>query len=264
VSLFSDVERNLDLRFRKWTEKIFGASQSDDLVLLRRAVLDQIESKVTTIRRGKRLFPYNRLRIRFTATDSARRELLNAAFGKNLLEDIRECLSRTGSDVPAGLSLDVETVEVGPEPFEILYEVRNAVGASATHEPARLEVVSGKANREFVLLDTPRLGIGRLAEIVDRQERIVRRNELVFDESLDELNSSVSRAHAHIVFESGAGEYRIYDDSSEYGTRIFRGGRSIQVPASSRGERLVPGDEIYLGRVRLRFDIPNTVRSVHS
>jgi FHA domain len=257
MSLFSHVEKNLDLRFRKWTEKIFGASQSDDLVLLRRAILDEIESKVTTIRRGKRLFPYNHLRIRFKAADSARRELLIAAFGENLLEDIRECLSRTGCDQPAGLSLDIETIEAGPEPFEILYEVQNAAAATGIHQPACLKVVSGKANREVAVLDGPRLDIGRLAEIVDRQERIVRRNDLVFDEILDELNSSVSRAHAHIVFEPAAGEYRIYDDSSEYGTRIFRGGRSIQVPPGSRGERLVPGDEIYLGRVRVRFDMPS-------
>ena len=264
MSLFSDVERNLDLRFRKWTEKIFGASHSDDLVSSRRAILDEIESRVTTLRRGKRLFPYNHLRIRFNAADNARRELLIAAFGENLLEDIRECLSRSGCEAPAGLSLDIETVDAGAKPFEILYESRNAAAAPSIHEPAGVTVVSGKANREFVLLDSPHLNIGRLTEIVDKQERIVRRNDLVFHESLDELNSSVSRAHAHIVFESAAGEYRIYDDSSEYGTRVFRGGRSIQVPPGSRGERLVPGDEIYLGRVRLRFDVPNTARPVQN
>ena len=36
---------------------------------------------------------------------------------------------------------------------------------------------------------------------------------------------------------------------------IFRDGRQIEVPAGNRrGERLRPGDEIYLGRACLRFE----------
>jgi hypothetical protein len=51
------------------------------------------------------------------------------------------------------------------------------------------------------------------------------------------------------------GEYRICDDESEYGTRVFRDGRSIEAPAGNRrGELLRPGDEIYLGRACLRFE----------
>jgi hypothetical protein len=49
--------------------------------------------------------------------------------------------------------------------------------------------------------------------------------------------------------------YRICDDGSEFGTRVFRDGRQIEVPAGNRrGERLRPGDEIYLGRACLRFE----------
>ena len=64
---------------------------------------------------------------------------------------------------------------------------------------------------------------------------------------------TVSRRHAHIRLEGG--EYRICDDESEFGTRVFRDGRAIEVPAGNRrGEKLRPGDEIYLGRACLRFD----------
>ncbi|HVN07018.1 MAG TPA: FHA domain-containing protein, partial [Bryobacteraceae bacterium] len=74
----------------------------------------------------------------------------------------------------------------------------------------------------------------------------------------DEANATVSRAHAHIRFNAPSGEYRICDDESEYGTRIFRDGRSIEVPAGNRrGERLRAGDEIYLGRACLRFEQPS-------
>jgi hypothetical protein len=61
------------------------------------------------------------------------------------------------------------------------------------------------------------------------------------------------KEHAHIRLDDG--EYRICDDASEFGTRIFRDERSIDVPSGNRrGERLRPGDEIYLGRACLRFE----------
>ncbi len=67
------------------------------------------------------------------------------------------------------------------------------------------------------------------------------------------FNATVSRRHAHI--RSAEGEYRLSGDGSEFGTRIFRDGRSIEVPSGDRrGERLRPGDEIYLGRACLRFE----------
>jgi hypothetical protein len=51
------------------------------------------------------------------------------------------------------------------------------------------------------------------------------------------------------------GEYRLSDDGSEFGTRVFRDGRSLDVPTGNRrGEKLKPGDEIYLGRACLRFE----------
>jgi hypothetical protein len=51
------------------------------------------------------------------------------------------------------------------------------------------------------------------------------------------------------------GEHRLSDDASEFGTRIFRGGRPLDVPTGNRrGEKLKPGDEIYLGRACLRFE----------
>ena len=78
----------------------------------------------------------------------------------------------------------------------------------------------------------------------------MRRNDVVFEEGADEANATVSRRHAHIRLEDG--DYRICDDGSEFGTRVFRDGRSIEVPAGNRrGEKLRPGDEIYLGRACL-------------
>jgi hypothetical protein len=121
--------------------------------------------------------------------------------------------------------------------------------------PARLVVMRGKAAMETYALDKPRTNIGRMQELTDSEQRVVRRNDVVFDEGEDEANATVSRAHAHIRLETPAGEYRICDDESEYGTRIFREGKSIEVPAGNRrGERLRAGDEVYLGRACVRFE----------
>lgn len=254
MSLFSEVEKTLDLRFRRWTEKIFGPNRSDDLVLLRRAILDEIGSKIETIGRGERIFPYNHLRVSLVSPDRGRRELLETAFGEGRLQtDVRERLAEAGYHAPAGFSVDLETVESGAKQFEIFYKVRNSTSSAVNRAPARLEVVGGKADGESFLLDAPTTNIGRLPEVADQRERIVRRNNIVLYEDTEAGNATVSRAHAHIGFNLQTGEYRIYDDSSEHGTRIIRGGRPIEVPAGSRGERLMVGDEIYLGRVRLRF-----------
>jgi hypothetical protein len=253
MSVFSQIEKTLDERFRKWTEKIFGASQSDGLVLSRRAILDEIISKVETAGRGRRIFPYNDLRVRLVASDSGRRELLAAAFGEGRLEtDVREYLLQTGAALPRGLSLDLEIAPEGAKAYEISYGVRTQ--APPGRAPATLKLVSAGSSQEYILVE-PRTNIGRSGELVDQRERILRRNDVVLTEGPGDVNSTVSRAHAHIVFDPATGEHRIYDDASEHGTRIFRRGRSIQVPPGSRGERLLSGDEIYLGRVRLRFEV---------
>jgi hypothetical protein len=65
-----------------------------------------------------------------------------------------------------------------------------------------------------------------------------------FEEGADEANATVTRGHAHIRFDATVGDYRICDDCSEYGTRIFRDGRSIaggQAEAASRKLGTVPG-----------------------
>jgi hypothetical protein len=239
MSLFSEVEKNLDLRFRKWTQKVFGASESGDLVLLWREILDEVLSKVQMVRPGERVFPYHRLHVRLIAATRDRRDLLAAAFGEGRLQtDVAECLAGSGCEVPAGFSLDIETTEAGAKPFEIVYQLR-----SAPVEHASLQIVGG----DTVLMDRPNTNIGRVPEVADHRDRVVRRNDIVLKED------AVSRAHAHIVFNAEAGEYRIYDDASEHGTRIVRSGRSIEVPPGYRGERLKAGDEIYLGRAVLRF-----------
>jgi pSer/pThr/pTyr-binding forkhead associated (FHA) protein len=135
-------------------------------------------------------------------------------------------------------------------------KIESVAKIAATPEargPARLVVVKGKAGKTEYTLEKPRTNIGRLAELTDAEQRVVRRNDVVFEEGDDEANGTVSRRHAHIKLDGD--EYRVCDDESEFGTRIFRDGRPIEVPAGNRrGERLKSGDEIYFGRACLRFE----------
>jgi len=241
MSLFSDAEKNIEGKFRKLTERVFGPATSGDLVLLHRAILEEIEARIQTVSRGRRIFPYNHLRVRLASPDPA------------LEQDVREFLHGAGCEIPAGFAVEIETCEPGPKGFEIGYET---VVAERSTTPATLRVVRGKANAESFVLDQQRTNIGRREELTDSLQRVIRRNDVVFEEGADEANATVSRGHAHILRNSEAAEYRICDESSEYGTRIFRDGRSIVVPpGSTRGERLRPGDEIYLGRACLRFEV---------
>jgi FHA domain len=280
MSFFSEVEKTIERTFRKWTERAFGPAQSDELLLVHRAILEEIDGKIQIIQRGQRLFPYNHLRVRLVSPEADRRALFQAAFAQDrrLEGDIRESLKAAGCELPAGFAVEVETAAEGAKGFEIEYSIRETatettreiaaadVRAAVAEAPAapepkpqtapgRLVVARGKAAQESYSLEKPRTNIGRMEELTDSQQRVVRRNDIVFEEGGDDANATVSRAHAHIRFDSAAGEYRLCDDESEYGTRIFREGRSIEVPAGNRrGERLRPGDEVYLGRACVRFE----------
>jgi pSer/pThr/pTyr-binding forkhead associated (FHA) protein len=270
MSLFSDIERTIERGFRHWTERVLGEARSDELVLVHRAILEEIEGKIRVAARGRRIFPYGRLTVTLASEDAERRAVYQAAFaeGGRLESDMRQALEAAGCELPAGFAVEVRTVESGAQPFAIEYAAAPASPAApvpaaeapreeprpvAVAGPARLVVVKGKAGREEYTLDKARTNIGRLAELTDSEHRVVRRNDVVFEEGGDEANGTVSRRHAHIRLE--AGEYRVIDDESEFGTRVFRDGRPVEVPAGNRrGERLRPGDEIYLGRACLRFE----------
>jgi FHA domain len=259
MPFFSEIEKAIESGFRRWTERAFGPSQADDLVLIHRAILEQVAGKIQVAGRGKRVFPYPRIVLTLISSDPDRRALYQSAFGEKIEGAIREALSASSCEIPRAFSVEVRTAETGPEtspdtsqaPFLIEYALDRPAPAPVT--PARLIVIRGKAQQAEYTLDKPRVNIGRLAELTDSEQRVVRRNDVVFEEGADEANATISRKHAHLRREDN--EYRICDDGSEFGTRVFREGRSIEVPSGNRrGERLRSSDEIYLGRACLRFE----------
>jgi len=267
MKLFSDIENTIERGFHHFAERVFGEAESDELLLVHRAILEEIGGKVQTLARGKRVFPYSRVSVTLASANPDRRAVYQTAFaeGGRLEADIRDALEGAQCGLPRGFSVEVkaEECEIGAKPFAIEYGLDAVAPGPAPQPqsqpqpasvgPGLVLVVKGKAERSEYPLQKARTNIGRLAELTDAEQRVVRRNDIVFEEGADEANATVSRCHAHIRLD--AGEYRICDDESEFGTRVFRDGRPIEVPAGNRrGEKLRPGDEVYLGRACLRFD----------
>jgi len=255
MSLFSKIEESIERGFRKWTERMFGPADSGELLLVHRAILESIASRVQTVARGKRVFPYGHVTVTLVSADPDRRALYQTAFGEGgrLESDVIEALDSAECETPRGFGVEVKTSETGEKNFTIEYSVEAKGAAEPARGAGRLMVVQGKTAQAEYALEKALTNLGRMAELTDTEHRVVRRNDVVFEEGGDERNATVSRRHAHI--RRDAGEYRLCDDGSEFGTRVLRDGRAIEVPAGNRrGERLRAGDEIFLGRACLRFE----------
>jgi pSer/pThr/pTyr-binding forkhead associated (FHA) protein len=137
---------------------------------------------------------------------------------------------------------------------------RVAEGAPPAPAPApvprlKLTVVTGKASQRTQMFSGGRIDIGRRSEVLDAKYRVVRTNHVAFEEDGPEANRSVSRRHAHVTYDQQAAGYRLHDDRSVHGTSLLRGGRTIVVPAGSRGVRIESGDEIIVGQARIKVTL---------
>ena len=259
MSLFSEIERAVERGFRRWTEKVFGEAESDDLVLVHRSILERVESRIEPAQRGRPIFPYNHIAVRLGSPDEHRRATYSAALLQDarLEGEIREFLTGAGCQVPRGFAVDLEILDAPAPALEVVCDNRTpASREQAEPSAARLVVITGKTAEAAYRLTKACTNIGRMQVLLDRDQRPIRRNDVVFEEDAGEVNTTVSRSHAHVRHDPGSGEYRVCDDGSEYGTRVFRDGRAIEVPPGNRrGERLRPGDEIYFGRACARFEV---------
>jgi hypothetical protein len=177
------------------------------------------------------------------------RTILQAAFGERLGTDVREALEGSECELPRGFSVEVRTAEAGLGSFDIECSVQPVKTEAAARAPAttgRVIVVKGKTGNPEYALERARTNIGRLVELTDADHRVVRRNDVVFEEGADEANATVSRKHAQF-----AGFRRLppLRTTAAKGHRVFRDGRSIVVPAGDRRGKNSPGAELPVGRV---------------
>src|SRR5580658_3168071 len=123
MNLFSGIEKTIERGFRKWTDRMLGPADSDEVVLVHRAILEAIESKVQTVARGQRVFPYSHVTVTLISADADRRALYQTAFGEGgrLEADLREAFESAQCDIPRGFHVEVKTSEAGDGKFQIAY-----------------------------------------------------------------------------------------------------------------------------------------------
>jgi hypothetical protein len=251
-------------------EAPFGAmaetiGDSPEVAEIRIAVLDEVKKKIQRAG-GKTLFPYNvvRISIRAGANDAAVFE--RDFFRRFFEEEVRKGISKEACRYPEDLRVEIRVSDGDQENWLLIETLAEDVPVVA--EPprakrvARLVVVAGTANKPEVPLQKARTNIGRLVDVY-KSEGLSRRNDLAF--AVDNpINRTVSREHAHILHEKKTGEYRLFNDrwyqrgdkrESNCGLWIVRDGMGQEVHRDTRGTRLLPGDEIHLGKAILKFQL---------
>jgi len=260
MSRLHDLERRIDEKLRGLLRSS-SPDQKRELLEVHRAVLDDVAAHVDTLPRGKQAFGYTQLDVQILLPDPALRRSYELVFieADALSRDIRQRLEDQRIELPAQISVQVELVpklppDVAARGFDVHYGNAPIQQPSRELPEVRFTIISGSAQQPELLLKRRRINLGRLAEVVDAEQRLTRQNDVAFRDDAPAPNQSVSRAHAHIEFDSENAAFRLYDDRSAHGTTIVRDGTVIPVPPGpNKGVALRDGDEIVLGQARLRF-----------
>jgi hypothetical protein len=232
-----------------------------ELAEIRLAALDQIKEK-SYRSGGRKVFPFDLLRVQLRGVEESRSGIFTGQFFRRYLEqEVRKALAEAGCRYPETLRVEVEVTTGLPQRNEKWLIVETASQEQTAMPVARLMVRAGDANAGEIRLDKVRTNIGRVVDVY-RAEGLFRRNDIAF-EADTEINRSVSREHAHIVYDRAAREYRLFNDrwyqrtprGGDCATWIVRDGMSQEVHRTPRGARLEPGDEIHLGQAVLVFEM---------
>jgi hypothetical protein len=253
------LDRWISSKVKNWTSQVSGAPQGRELLEIRRDVLEEVRDHIEPAGGGKNVFPYQSVTIWIAAQNTAQQQVFQGAFSSesNGLEaDIRELLTEAELPVPIGFAVTVHVVEdavlaTSSHPFDVEFATRRGDTVPA-RPPAALKVLRGQADPPEYAIASERVNIGRMKEVTGEREGLRRRNDVAFADT----ETTVSREHACIRYDSATGKYRIYDTGSQRGTIVFREGRRVDVPSgATRGAQLRSGDEIHLGDARIRFEL---------
>jgi len=244
-------------------ENALGYGQTINPLTVRREILDQVMSKVVADA-SERSLPFGRVVIRLKPQNAKQHATLDEAFIREdaLIKQLLQALKDMQVQCPKEFQARVELQEpsspaMGAQQslFDIDLIKLNAMRLEEVPE-IRLLVTRGSAERRAYQLKKDRILIGRPAEVLDREGRIVRKNDIVFLESEDEVGASVGSAHARIWHDYEKRGFWIMDEGSRYGTRIMRLGSVIEVPGEDpAGVQLQSGDDLYFGQAGLRFEL---------
>jgi hypothetical protein len=258
------MTRAVERAAREWSQ-----SGTREPLEIAQAIVDAVGERLEPAARGRYVFPFNRIHVTIAASRDVRARFQAVLESEPTLQErIAARLHEAGCS-PAPVQCAV-TYAARPSPgwptpeFDIEF-TRGAAAPVAAQEPdpapvaapdpareLQITIVSGTDEAPSHTFTLPRVNLGRCAEVRDSLSRLVRTNHVAFVDLAGTSNHSVSRQHAHIEYVESARHFRIRDDRSAQGTHIVRNGRTVPVPAGSRGVRLESGDEIVLGEARAR------------
>jgi len=233
-----------------------GPNQSREPIEIRREVLREIADQVHPAGGGEYIFPFTGIKVELYASDVTAQGPLEAIFSlPGFADDVRATIIDRGCKLRA-LDVQVEVKEppaageAPAVPYRIAYHRSSAPGpkAAAPRPRARLVVLEGLADVTELSIDRDLLYIGRLKEVINSKTGLERKNQLSFDAS----EATVSRKHARLEYEPETGKLRLFNDPEI--TSVSRDGRGVPCDAT-RGLQLRSGDEIIVGRARVRFEI---------
>jgi hypothetical protein len=262
-----DKTRQLEMRIaRKMTETVRtlaqGGQDAREPIELTHAIVDAVEQEIQPGGRGTRVFPFNTIDVSILApSDRARARLEAIVDGTVLLRNrIAERLQASGCDATE-LVVHIDYVAraqknwADPQ-FSVAFSriVREATEVEVPEAPPRrmqITVIRGVAQRRTYAFTSHRIDFGRGVDVRDSRNGLIRTNHVAFTDGSDAVNKSISRQHAHVVYEQRSGQFRLHDDGSIHGTTIVRKGKTLAVPWGGRGALLQSGDEIDLGEARV-------------
>jgi hypothetical protein len=246
----------------------FGPKTTATSQETREEIIRRLES-VCSSTGDPKLFPFKKIVIRLQPPTHRAAKEFNFDLVKNdsLKSDIYELLNHNHVqffDLEISVELHENSVPVGKDKayassFEMEF-MEPIVSARPEIPELRLEILKGTAEQPVYQITKDRLLVGCLPEVHDLEGRLVRKNSVVFPHEGNEINATVGTMHARIWFDFKKQEFRVMDESSRYGTRIVREGRTIEVPPENpSGVGLRSGDEIHFGQACFRFMVVNKV-----
>jgi hypothetical protein len=244
-------------------ENALGHGEALSPLAVRRDILNQVESKCIIDPTGKSL-PFGRVVVRLQPQTAKQHAAMEEAFvredalKKHLLQTLQDLQIQYPKEFDARVELQEVSEPEGTPPqalFEIDFVRLPALRLEEVPE-AKLSVIRGAAEQAVYQMKKDRILVGRAAEVLDREGRIVRKNDIVFLENEDEIDASVGNVHARIWYDYEKREFWIMDEGSRYGTRILRNGLVIEVPCEDpAGVQLQSGDDLYFGQASIHFEL---------
>lgn len=231
---------------------------------IRRAILDDVEARIVSGGVGKRIFPYNRIRVHLLAASPEEKLELELVTREawDLTTDITERLLDREAKAPGDLEAEIVITDqpspaFGDRRFRLEFSKADAVPATVPVRPILdVTVLKGTATQHvYTFLAADRINLGRLDEVVDDEGRVRRRNDVAFLEEGD-ISTTVSREQARLAWDDEIKAYRLRAEPGASATRILRDGRTIDVSQQDRrGIKVQSGDEIYFGRACVKVGL---------